>query len=538
MTDVPPEYEDLVEKLFDDRLSDEELQRLNDALRSSEQAREYFWHLVMLEGYLADLPGWIAGEQYATQLAFSETLEAFVEMESSAEAELQSYPPASTAFQEDQTEQQQVTWHDVRTAGAFCIQSLVRLKATWGVAAAAMICIVALVYATWFAGSPTPSPSQPIARQDQQTPVKTPIPADQAPVAIVLHQSGGDINPSENNMPPGTELTLGQAIALPAGNAMELVYPSGASVILQGPGEFKLLSPDRVGMQHGQITAMVPPEAKGFTIATDQTDFIDHGTEFAVTLDEAGHGEVVVLDGLIEARQARVASQQPLDDQTIMLNEGFGGRLVPDKALPASVEAIDHFQIERYPRNWDDVIYKPALTGEITYAATPPPSLERYEARSANPLLIPERRRVVLTEDLHLNSNKSNRLVIQRLGVQVDPKQEYVIAAGAEINSFLIHFDNLQKVTDGVIERDFKVQFKGRIIGIIETHTYQLETDELFGLASVKYPQEGTLRGAADPPGHPNHDVIRLSQDRRTLTAKMRLTGMDQIRVLVENTDP
>lgn len=539
MQSQPQTYEDLVEKLFDDRLTDVELQQLNHALRQSPEAREHFWHLVMLEGYLADLPGWIAGQQYATQLAFSETLEAFIEMESNAEAELQTYPPPSSTPEKDRTEEQPITWQDVRTVGRFCIRSLARQKAAWGVAAAAMICIVALVYATLFAGSPSQPPAQKFAGSGQDTPQAVPLPTEPATIAVVLNQSVPTGGNAESALSPGTELAQGQLIALQVNSALELEYESGATVILQGPGEFKLHSTQRVGMQYGRMSAVVPPQAKGFTISTAQTDFIDHGTEFEVTLDKEGHGEVVVLDGLIEARPARTETPQTLDQpQSLMLHEGFGGRLMPDNVMPQSVQPIGQSQIDRYTRSWDEVVYRPQLSGQITYVSSPPASLELGQARSANPMLIPEQRGVVLAEDLHLNANKTNRTIIQKRGDEVDPEQDYVIAAGTKLNSFLIHFDIDGQDAEGVTERDFKLQFNGRIVAIIEMQKHQLITDGLVGLASMQYPDTGTLRGASDPPGHPNFDHLYISDDLRTLSVKMRLSGMDQIRVLVENTDP
>lgn len=532
-----PEYEDLVEKLFDDRLADDELQRLNDVLRQSPEAREHFWHLVMLEGNLADLQGWITGQQYATQLAFSETLEAFIEMEQSAEAELQSYPDESADA--GRADDKPMTWQDVRTAGAFCIRTLARQRATWGVAAAAMVCIVALIYATWFGGSSTQPPVEKFAGGDQQTPPNETLPVEPTIVAVVLNQSAPTGSNPDNILLPGTQLEQGQVITLPSDSAMRLEYASGATVILQGPGEYELLSTERVGMDHGRISAVVPPQAKGFTVATAQTDFIDHGTEFEVTLDKEGHGEVVVLDGLIEARPAKTATPPSLDQpQSVMLHEGFGGVLLPGEVMPKAVQPINDAQVDRYTRNWDQVVYRPSLSGAIAYLSTPPASLERGEMSSTDPLLIAEQRGVLLAEDLHLNANKTNKSIIEKLGLAVDPQADYVIAAGTKLNSFLIHFDLPEGVTEGITERDFKLRFNGRIVGVVEMQKYQVATDELLGIAETQYPEENMLRGASDPPGHPNFDYIYISDDLRTMSVKMRLTGMDQIRVLVENTDP
>jgi hypothetical protein len=530
----PHEYEDLVEKLFDDRLTEAELQRLNDVLRQSPEAREHYWHLVMLEGCLVDLPGWISGQQYATQLAFSETLEAFIEMESKSIPELQTYLTLTES--DSASESEPLNWQDVRLVGQWMLRSLVHQKATWGVAAAAMIAVIVLVYFSWFRGEPTHQPLQIVEQPPdrEQTPS---VPAEPIPVAILRHQ----FIPSDASggvLPLGALLAEGHQIDLQAGDAMQLEYRSGVSVILQGPGVFELATAEQVRMEYGRISALVPPEGKGFTVSTEQTDFIDHGTEFVVDLDESGHGEIAVLDGLVEAKQAAGGNDQSSEDaESIMIHEGIGGRLSPDEALPQSVESIDEEQANRYTRRWDDIVYRPQLAGEITYPKTPPTSLAVGKTISTNPQLIPERRAVVLEEALSLNSKRANREIIDKLGLQVDAEEDYVLGAGTKLNSFLIHFE-VPRVTDqNPVEREFEIRFSGRIIGVAQSSDDQAKTDGLLGLASIQYPDEASLRGAADPPGHPNRDDIELSDDLRTLKVTMRLTGMDQIRVLVENTD-
>eukprot|EP00752_Nemacystus_decipiens_P013990 g12426.t1 len=501
------------------------------------EARDHYWHLVMLEGHLADLPGWIAGQQYATQLAFSETLEAFIEMESNAEAQLQTYPTDGTDAERKRAHDEPITWQDVRMVGVLCIKALARQRLACDALTAAVICIAALAYATWFGGSAKQTPIEPITGTNLQTPPIASVQIAPAPVAVIMNLTSVSDGTSDIDWPLGTELAQGEVIALQAGSALELAYRSGTSVILQGPGEFELHSPERVGMTKGRINAQVPPQAKGFTVSTAQTDFIDHGTEFIVTVDQEGRGEVVVLDGLIEARptnpQALPSLSQP---ESIMLHEGFGGRIVPDEALPQSVQPVDEAHFVHHTRSWDDVVYRPRLSGSISYASPPPASLLLNEASSVDPILIPERRGVVLSEDLHLNSNNSNSLILKKQGIRLTYDQDYVIPAGTKVNSFLIHFDLDKDNSEGVVERDFMLQFNGRIVGIIEMQKYQVITDKLFGLDAIQYPETGMLRGASDPRGHPNHDYLQLSDDRRTLSVKMRLTGMDQIRVLADRT--
>ena len=53
----------------------------------------------------------------------------------------------------------------------------------------------------------------------------------------------------------------------------------------------------RLRVHSGRVTAEVGPEAKGFSIETAQARVVDFGTKFGVDVSEAGHTDVVVLQG-------------------------------------------------------------------------------------------------------------------------------------------------------------------------------------------------------------------------------------------------
>jgi Concanavalin A-like lectin/glucanases superfamily/FecR protein len=94
--------------------------------------------------------------------------------------------------------------------------------------------------------------------------------------------------------------------ALPAGRLSldsglaQIEFISGASVILEGPCEFELVSLIKAICHRGKVRAHVPPQARGFTISAHGVDAVDLGTEFGVRVDEGGRGEVHVLDGEVE----------------------------------------------------------------------------------------------------------------------------------------------------------------------------------------------------------------------------------------------
>ena len=81
---------------------------------------------------------------------------------------------------------------------------------------------------------------------------------------------------------------------------IELVYESGAKLLLIGPVDFVLQ--DIGGDLHrGGLMASVPQAGHGFTIATPNGKVVDLGTEFGVMVDDFGVSEVSVFEGKVEA---------------------------------------------------------------------------------------------------------------------------------------------------------------------------------------------------------------------------------------------
>ena len=78
----------------------------------------------------------------------------------------------------------------------------------------------------------------------------------------------------------------------------QIDFYSGATVILEGPAEFRLISRTEAYCTRGKLRATVPAQAQGFTIGSPKLDLIDRGTEFG--LDVGEKTQVHVFQGKVD----------------------------------------------------------------------------------------------------------------------------------------------------------------------------------------------------------------------------------------------
>jgi hypothetical protein len=125
------------------------------------------------------------------------------------------------------------------------------------------------------------------------------------------------------------EVSLNEGSALGRGplriafGLIQIEFLSGASVIIEGPCDLELLSPYKAVCRRGKLRAHVPPHAHGFTIAAPGVDAVDLGTEFAMSIDEQGRGQVHVVEGELELRGA---GAQPVLSGVKLLTSGRGAK--------------------------------------------------------------------------------------------------------------------------------------------------------------------------------------------------------------------
>ena len=114
--------------------------------------------------------------------------------------------------------------------------------------------------------------------------------------ARVVDKIDCDVEFSRWNSDATKELNVGQTLSVRRG-LLSLEFGCGATVALQGPAEFKILSDKKGFLEFGNLTAHAPPSARGFTIETPTCTSVDLGTEFGIRVDATGVSETHVFEG-------------------------------------------------------------------------------------------------------------------------------------------------------------------------------------------------------------------------------------------------
>ncbi len=86
---------------------------------------------------------------------------------------------------------------------------------------------------------------------------------------------------------------------------IQLTFETGAKVVVEGPSDFVVGSPNSATLEEGKIAAVVPQSGRGYTIFTPTAEIVDLGTEFGVAVDDQGLSEIHVFEGDVVARPRR-----------------------------------------------------------------------------------------------------------------------------------------------------------------------------------------------------------------------------------------
>ncbi len=119
----------------------------------------------------------------------------------------------------------------------------------------------------------------------------------------------------------------------------EITLRNGVTMVLEAPVEIEIQSIDRIHLLQGSLVANVPEVAIGFTVLTPNSEVIDLGTEFGISVDLTGASEVHVLEGEVKAR--------PLNGKDfthLITNEAMAFK---EKILPSRMRS----QPEKYLRS-------------------------------------------------------------------------------------------------------------------------------------------------------------------------------------------
>lgn len=161
----------------------------------------------------------------------------------------------------------------------------------------------------------------------------------------------------------GAELALQREYILMSG-LVEVLFPSGASTILEGPAVFHISSSDSLALDIGRCSVHTPQGAEGFHIETPMTRVVDRGTRFSLNVSETSETEVQVIEGAADVYGVeQVAGARNVGELVVRLVDGEAKKFVSTGL--ASTEQIP-FETTSYRNQLPDRV--------VSYEATEGPN--------------------------------------------------------------------------------------------------------------------------------------------------------------------
>ncbi|AQT67673.1 FecR protein [Anaerohalosphaera lusitana] len=129
------------------------------------------------------------------------------------------------------------------------------------------------------------------------------------------------------NLKAGDRLkTRDDSIRLESGFA-ELLFDNDAKVVLEGPADIDIITPDQIQLKLGRLYSFVPPQACGFTVLTADSKIMDLGTEFGIEATSNGTVELHVITGktvLVAGRGKDKSSREVTQQQARTVDPATG----------------------------------------------------------------------------------------------------------------------------------------------------------------------------------------------------------------------
>ncbi len=209
-----------------------------------------------------------------------------------------------------------------------------------GIASLAAALLVALLWWQWPGATETPLADVELTDNS---------------VAWLTRIVGAEWDPGQEPRRSGMPLPPG-SLRLKAGLA-EIQFYCGATVILEGPADFELLTSDKARCTRGKLRASVPPQASGFTIDTPRFQLVDRGTEFGLQVGTTEPAEVHVFKGRVDLQgTASGAGQKLMTGQALRMTEdGRATPLASDATRFTSAEQLTDrrdAEARRKQRDW------------------------------------------------------------------------------------------------------------------------------------------------------------------------------------------
>ena len=119
---------------------------------------------------------------------------------------------------------------------------------------------------------------------------------------------------------PGAVLAPG-TLRLNSGAAL-VEFFGGARLVVEGPAEVRLVSAGEAFLEFGKINAHVPPQARGFTVASPGVKVVDFGTDFGLASRRDAAPEVHVFTGEVEIASSTQAVRALHEGEAVRIQGG------------------------------------------------------------------------------------------------------------------------------------------------------------------------------------------------------------------------
>lgn len=96
---------------------------------------------------------------------------------------------------------------------------------------------------------------------------------------------------------------------------VKLLFPSGATVILEAPSIFQVESAERLVLNTGGCSVHAPDGAEGFEVLTPLTKVVDRGTRFYINVQDNSETEVHVIEGAADLYSPRTSNGDILSQE-------------------------------------------------------------------------------------------------------------------------------------------------------------------------------------------------------------------------------
>jgi hypothetical protein len=170
-------------------------------------------------------------------------------------------------------------------------------------------------------------------------------------IVAELHSEEGCVWSSPETPPMvGSRLRTGARLELDQGVA-RLWFRSGATVLVQSPSTFELVSEKSLRLVRGTVAVRASGPAKDFVVISPNASVKDLGTSFAVHCDENSATEVEVFEGAVEV----FPGSDPTNGQMVEMGTNVSvGRQGENVALFASPPESNRFA-PLLERLWQDI---------------------------------------------------------------------------------------------------------------------------------------------------------------------------------------